>query len=764
MQLLMKSILVVVLLSVLGRAQVNIVTANGNNDRTNSNLQETLLSPATVSSSAFGERGALPVDGQVYSQPLYVSGLSIPGKGSRNVLFVSTMHNGVYAFDADAVSPVTVLWQVNLGPSVPAPLLYGSPYGDITNEAGILSTGVIDLQSAVLYVVAETFQNGAPVFYLHALDLATGAERLNGPVALTASVTGTGSAGSPDGTIHLDPMQHIQRPGLLLANGAVYVAFGSHGDQDPYHGWMLSYNASDLGKQLGVYMTTPDGNAGAIWQSGRGPAVDGQGNIYAITGNGDYDGTRNFGESFVKVSADASTTLDSFTPANWQSLSDNDYDISAGPALITGTHTVIGADKGGSLYVIDGDAMRLPESADIIAASTGSIFNLAVWSRGADASVYLQGEGEPVKCFQVTGKTVNPTPVTTAVNSIPYGRIGMTISANGVQGGSGILWETTGDYFAGTPGTLHAYDASNLANELWNSDMNPARDQMSPITKFVAPTVANGKVYVAGNDNEVTVYGLFSGSAGGTANAPSIATVTNAASYFPAVSPGELIAIFGSNLGPVAPAGLQLDASGSVATTIADTQVLFNGVASPMIFASAGQVNAVVPFGAATGTMQLQVQYQGRATTSFPVTVVAAAIGILSASSNGVGQAIAVNQDGSLNSPLNPAAPGSVVTFLATGAGQWSPAGVDGAIVGAGDLPRPVLPVHAMVGGQPAEVQYAGGAPGIVEGVIQVNLQIPAASQTGAAVPLVLQVGDSISQPGITLAIRSSAPAIAAPR
>jgi uncharacterized protein (TIGR03437 family) len=155
--------------------------------------------------------------------------------------------------------------------------------------------------------------------------------------------------------------------------------------------------------------------------------------------------------------------------------------------------------------------------------------------------------------------------------------------------------------------------------------------------------------------------------------------------------------------------------------------------------------------------MQLQVQYQGRATTSFPVTVVAAAIGILSASSNGVGQAIAVNQDGSLNSPLNPAAPGSVVTFLATGAGQWSPAGVDGAIVGAGDLPRPVLPVHAMVGGQPAEVQYAGGAPGIVEGVIQVNLQIPAASQTGAAVPLVLQVGDSVSQPGITLAIQSPA-------
>ena len=751
---------VTVLCALLSHAGVNILTANGDNDRTNSNLQETQLSPATVNTSAFGKLGVFPVDGQVYSQPLVVTGLSIAGQAMHNVVFVTTMHNSVYAFDADAMSPVSTLWQVNLGSSVPSPLLYG-PNGDIANEVGILSTGVIDLQRGVLYVVADVLQNGAPVFYLHALDLATGAERLNGPVALAASVRGTGSEARADGTVPFDPMQHLQRPGLLLLNNAVYVSFGSHGDMNPYHGWMLSYDASDLSRQVGVYMTTPDGNAGSIWQSGRGPVADSQGNIYVITANGDYDGTRNFSQSFVKVSAGLSGTLDSFTPSNWKSMSDNDFDISAGPALIAGTHTIVGADKAGSLYVIDGDGMK--QGFSVISAAMGSIFNFAVWSLGPSALVYTQGEGEPVKCFQVSGNSVNAKPVSTALNSIPYGRIGMTISANGVQGGSGILWETTGDYFAGTPGTLHAYDASNLANELWNSDMNSARDQMSPITKFVAPTVANGKVYVAGNNNQVTVYGLLS-SGGGLVNFPSIAMVANAASYFPAVSPGELIAIFGSDLGPATPAGLQVDASGSVATTIGDTQVLFNGVASPMIFASASQVNAVVPFGATTGTTQVQVQYQGQDSTSFPVTVVAAAIGILSASSNGVGQAVAVNQDGTPNSPLNPATPGSVVTFLATGAGQWSPAGVDGEIVGSGDLPRPILPVRALVGGQPAEVQYAGGAPGIVEGVIQVNLLIPAASQTGAAVPLVLQVGDSISQPGITLAIRSSAPAIAAPR
>jgi uncharacterized protein (TIGR03437 family) len=742
-----------VLCSLLSHAAVNILTANGDNDRTNSNLQETQLSPATVNASAFGKLGVFPVDGQVYSQPLVVTGLSIAGQGTHNVVFVTTMHNSVYAFDADAMPRISTLWQVNLGSSVPSLLLYG-PNGDIANEVGILSTGVIDVQRGVLYVVADVLQNGTPLFYLHALDLATGAERLNGPVVLTASVRGTGSEAGADGTIPLDPMQHLQRPGLLLANDAVYVSFGSHGDMSPYHGWMLSYDASDLSHQIGVYMTTPDGDAGSIWQSGRGPAADSQGNIYVITANGDYDGTRNFSQSFVKVPPGLSATLDSFTPSNWKSMSDNDFDISAGPALVSGTHTVIGADKGGSLYVINGDAMK--QSANIISASMGSIFNLAVWSLGPSALVYTEGEGEPVKCFQVSGNSVNAKPVSTALNPIPYGRIGMTISANGVQDGSGILWETTGDYFAGTPGTLHAFDASNLANELWNSDMNSARDQMSPITKFVPPTVANGKVYVAGNNNQVTVYGLLP-PPGGIVNSPSIDMIANAASYFPAVSPGELIAIFGSDLGPATPAGLQLDASGSVATTIGNTQVLFSGVASPMIFASASQVNAVVPFGAAPGTTQVQVQYQGQSSTSFPVTVVPAAIGILSASSNGVGQAVAANQDGTLNSPLNPAAPGSVVSFLATGAGQWSPAGVDGAIVGSGDLPHPILPVHATVGGQPAEVQYAGGAPGIVEGVIQVNLLIPAASQTGAAVPLVLQVGDSVSQPGITLAIRSPA-------
>jgi uncharacterized protein (TIGR03437 family) len=331
----------------------------------------------------------------------------------------------------------------------------------------------------------------------------------------------------------------------------------------------------------------------------------------------------------------------------------------------------------------------------------------------------------------------------------------MTISANGGKQDSGILWESTGDYNAGTAGTLHAYDASNLANEVWNSDMNPARDLLPPVSKFAAPTVANGKVYVPGFANAVTVYGLFAPPASGGAT-PSIVSVTHAASYSAdAIAPGELVAIFGSSLGPAAPAGMQLDDAGGVATTLAGTQVLFDGVASPMAFASAGQIDAVVPFGVAAGRVQAQVQYQGLASALFPVTVVPAVSGIFSADGSGAGQAIVLNQDGGINSPAFPAAPGSVVTLWATGAGQLSPAVIDGA-VDAGNLPRPVLLVLAQIGRNSAEVVYAGGSPGMVEGVIQINLRIPFTSQTGDAVPLVLRIGNSNSQLGITLAIRSA--------
>ena len=332
----------------LASGQVNVLTSDYDTGRTGANLAETQLTVANVIPGNFGLLGVFPVDGQIFAQPLYVSGLNIPGQGQHNVLFAATEHNTIYAYDADSTASPSLLWNLNLGPAVPSASLPSDsntgPFIDVNPEIGILSTPAIDLEAGVMYVVADTLTTTGTLFQLHALDLATGQERMNGPVNITATVAGGGSE-SAGNSISFDPAQHIQRPGLLLANGAVYVAFGSHADYGAWHGWLMSYDASDLTNQLGVFQTTPGGNGGAIWQSGRGLAADDAGNVYCITGNGDYDGIQNFSESFLKVSGGALSLADWYTPANWQSLTDSDVDLSAGPAIVPGSHQLIGADK-----------------------------------------------------------------------------------------------------------------------------------------------------------------------------------------------------------------------------------------------------------------------------------------------------------------------------------------------------------------------------------------------------------------------------------
>ena len=394
------------------------------------------------------------MDGQVYAQVLYVSNLAMAHGGIRNVVFICTMHNSVYAFDADAVGAQDPLWQVNFGPSVPSAT-------DVTPEIGILGTGAIDLQAGALYVVAETLGDDGPVFTLHALDLASGAEVLHGPTFIAATVPGTGAEALSNHTIPFDPNQHLQRPGLLVVNGSVYVGFSSHSDTKPWHGWIMSYASSDISRQTGVFLTTPTAEGAAFWQSGRGLAADDTGSIYAVTGNGEYDGVRNFGESVLKLPASLAAPLDWFTPANWIALS------------------------------------------------------------GVDGSV-----------------------------ATPTGRVGMTLSAN--SSGNGILREITESASDPSFGTIHAFDASNLASELWNSDMNSGRDALGAFPKFVSPTVANGKLYTPTFSNAMVVYGLLSSGAGG--DEPGISAITNAASYRQdAVSSGEIVAISGNNLDAGAP-------------------------------------------------------------------------------------------------------------------------------------------------------------------------------------------------------------------
>jgi uncharacterized protein (TIGR03437 family) len=417
---------------------------------------------------------------------------------------------------------------------------------------------------------------------------------------------------------------------------------------------------------------------------------------------------------------------------------------------------LVGGDKNGSLYLVNGDSMGHLDSGNAAQIFPGvsyfGIYTFALWARSDGAYVYTQQRGGPLMAYRYSNGSLATAPAVSSPTNFDSAYSGLAISANGDQAGSGILWIITGDHSqAVPPGTLHAFDASGL-KELWNSDMNPAADALGEFPKFVSPTVANGRVYAPSFSGSVSVYGILPAGPSGSAQ-PAIAAVENAASYFSdTISPGEIVTIFGVNLGPLNAASLELDSSGAVTTSLANTQVLFDGIPAPIIYASANQVSAVVPFELTAAVSQVQVGYQGLLSDTFPVNVAPATPGIFTADSSGSGQVAVINQDGTINSEEQPAPAGSVIVLYATGGGQTSPAGVDGAVVSASVLPWLQLPVTVTIGGQPARVLYAGGAPGLVAGAVQVNVQIPEETPSGATVPLTLQVGDQISQQ-VTLAV-----------
>ena len=739
----MKLVVTLTLIQTLSAAGSSVLTANYNNGRTSANLQETLLTTANVVRGSFGKIGTFPVDGQVYAQPLYVAGIAA-GSATHNMLFVATQHNSVYNYDADSAAAPLLLWHVNLGPSVPSTTWEG--FHDITPEIGILSTPVVDPNRGVIYVVAFTQESGLLIYRLHALDVTTGRETFNGPTVISASIPGKG-AGSVNGTMSFDPSMHLQRPGLLLANGAVYLAFGSHADGGIWHGWVISYNAGNVSQQIGVYCTTPNGIGASIWQSGRGLAADETGAIYAITGNGGDDGDSPLSESFVKLAGASPVQVDFFTPANALWLDEHDYDLSAGAALLPGTHLVVGGDKDGNLYLVNGDAMGgagASSAQTFQGALYGGIFNFALWNRADGTYLYLQEQGSILKAYRMTNGQFDPNPAisSTARFDSPYD--GIALSANGAQAGTGILWTTS--YLkadATHAGTLHAFDAATLV-ELWNSDMTQGPDSLGTFAKFVSPTVVNGNVYVPTFSGAVVVYGLL-GRAINPAPRPLITAVSNVASNTSAVvAPGEAIVISGANFGPAKPASAQFDLSGSVSLTLADTMVLFDGVPVPLTAASNGQVTAIAPMGLNAATTKVQVQSGNRVSDPVSVPVASAAPGLFQ---------IILNQDGSVNSTSNPAVPGSAISLYATGAGVVIPVLADGSIVTPDSPQQMVLPVAVRVAGQPATVLYAGSAPGMVQGISQINVQLPD-SVTGKAVQVQLQVGAQTSQSGVTVAIQ----------
>ena len=496
-------------------AQVPIYTGQYNVGRTSANLSETILTPVNVNPTSFGLLFSRAVDAQVFAQPLYVPAVTINGK-TQNVVYVATLNNSVYAFDADNPTASAPLWQANLGATV---LIQA--YG-FSSNVGILSTPVIDPSTNTLYCVADTLQNMREVYTLHALDITTGAEKFNGPVNIQASVPGD-APDAVNGVVTFNPLNQLQRPALLLTAGSVFMGFGSVVETaaaPPYHGWLLGYNATTLAQTF-AYNTSSNGGGGGIWMSGVGPSVDANGVYFAI-GNGSV-GSGNIGEGVMRIGSSDSY----FIAANFAVLNAHDLDFGAGgPLLIPGTNLLAIAGKTGELYVLNrtnlgkyqaGDAgavqafqASLPCSAQVYNFCY-EIHHMTIWPRaGLTSYLYIWPWQDSLKAYAITSTGLNTVPVSVNANPQAFPGGMLAISANGAT--NGILWAVTAatEYQGGgviPNGILHAFNAGNVANELWNSTMNSA-DALGMYTKFAVPVVTNGKVYVATTSNALRVYGL----------------------------------------------------------------------------------------------------------------------------------------------------------------------------------------------------------------------------------------------------------------
>ncbi|HLK28738.1 MAG TPA: T9SS type A sorting domain-containing protein [Puia sp.] len=538
-------------------AQINVLMQHNNLKRTGWNSNETQLTQANVSGGNFGKIFSRQVDDQIYTQPLIMSNVSIGG-GTHNIVIVTTVNNSVYAFDADDASASTAYWQVNLtySPSTYRPIkntdmtgACGGNYQDFSGNMGIVGTPVIDSTANTMYVVARSVSNTGTTYvqYLHALDIATGAEKPNSPVYITATYPGTGD-GSSGGVITFSQQKQNQRPGLLLYNGVIYIAWSSHCDWGPYHGWVIGYDASTLTQKY-VYNDSKNGGLAGIWMSGQAPAVDDDGNIYVTTGNGttgstgNANDTANRAESLLKLSSSSGTLkiADFFTPNDYAYLNNYDLDYGVdGVMLIPNTNLSLSGSKESYLYLIDNthmggtttDNSNVLEVLNVNATSTNNdkhVHGSPVYYQDNNGNefVYVWGEEGLLKQFpfkrpallfdtlnQIIGKTQLPSGMPGAM---------LSVSSNGTQQGTGILWTShpiNGDAnHATVPGILQAFDATDVTHELWNSNMSGLRDSIGRFAKFVVPTIANGKVYMATFSNMLNVYGLNPPSASACPNA-----------------------------------------------------------------------------------------------------------------------------------------------------------------------------------------------------------------------------------------------------
>jgi hypothetical protein len=508
-------------------AQLTISTNRYDGARTGANLHESRLTASNVNVAQFGKLYSYPVDGSVYAQPLYVPGVTVDG-ASRNVLYVATMNDKVYAFDADSPSPAP-LWMRDFTspPAItPVPIAdISGPNKNIVGNVGIQSTPVIDLASRTIYLLARTKENGNYVQRLHALDITTGASRPGSPVIITGSAPGSAADATPGPSgpiVTFNPKMQSQRAALALSNGVVLIAWAAHEDLPPYHGWIMGYDAASLA-QIAVFCVTPDGFGGGVWQGGRGPTIDAAGNVYFVTGNGPWDGSRNFGNSVLKfgVSRAGLALLDYFTPSNYQALNAADDDLGGSSfTLLPATNLLLGGGKEGVLYLLDATKLGRMAPGDTqipqrIAVDGGHVMGGPVFwnSSTLGPMVYHWAEDDVLKAYRFSGGRLGDPPYAQGGIASPGHPGGsLTVSANGSAAGSGIVWSSMPAVQDGihglVAGVLRAFDAESL-KEIWNSEQNAPRDRAGMLMKFVPPVVVDGKVYMPNHDGAVSVYGLL---------------------------------------------------------------------------------------------------------------------------------------------------------------------------------------------------------------------------------------------------------------
>lgn len=501
----------------------DVTTYHYDNARDGLNAQETMLTPANVNSGSFGKIGFFVADGKVDAQPLYLAGYPVGGAGT-NVLYVASEHGSLYAYNADTGAQI---WKVSLLGSGEAPS-DDHGCGQITPEIGITSTPVIDRAKGTIFAVAMSKDIAGHYHQrLHALNLATGAEAAGSPVEIAGTYPGTG-ANSQGGNVIFDPAQYAERVALLLLNGAIYLGWTSHCDQGAYTGWVMAYSENTL-QQTAILNLTPNGRDGSIWMSGNGLAADAQGNIYFLDANGTFDGSfdangfpaqHDYGNAIMKLStADGKLAVaDYFATFDTIKKSASDTDLgSGGPMLLPDMtdasgnvrHLLVGAGKDTNIYVADRDNLgkfNPSNNSNLYQEVPGAVAHGAFSSPAYfNDTIYYAGLSDFLKAFPMTQARMATTPSSQSAGGFPYPGSTPSVSANGTQ--NGIVWAVASNL--GLPGVLHAYDATNLSNELYNSKQAAGgRDSFGNGNKFITPVIVNGKVFV-GTQTGVAEFGLL---------------------------------------------------------------------------------------------------------------------------------------------------------------------------------------------------------------------------------------------------------------